>query len=1522
MSETPSEPVRSPLAPAGSPAGLTVIGIGASAGGLEAATQLLQAWPAYSGMALILVQHLDPKGGSMLAALLAPHTALSVCEAAEGMQLAPGKLYVIPPGTYLSANDGVLHLRPPTAPRGARMPFDFLLQSLAEQYGARAGCIVLSGTGADGTQGLRAIKAHGGVVAVQDPAEAGYDGMPRSAIGTGVADVVLPVAAIPAALAAHRVSAAETPGGKAAAVPPGGKADAVPPGGKADAVPSGGEATPAPSGRKADPAPSGGKAVAGPPGQRAAADPSAERADAAPAGERAAADPSAGRAGAAPPPEPDGQAVAGILELLRAETGHDFTLYKSGTLGRRIARRVALAGLRPTDVAGYHALLLAERAELDTLAGDLLIHVTSFFRDRAVFDALERTTIPALVAAHPADQPMRVWVAGCSTGEEPYSLAMLFLEQIEAAGRPSRLQVFASDVDAEAITFARDGAYSAASLEAVSPARLERFFVREDAGWRATPDLRSAIVFTVQDVLADPPFSRLDMVSCRNLLIYLRPDAQARIVEAFHFALGDGGILLLGSAESPPGAAGRFEAVSKAARIYRRVGVATPDRTAPSLQHPGSALVRPGEERRARAAAVPAAALRPAALAELGRRLVMDAYAPAAVLVDPAYTVLFSLGPTERYLRLPSGLATHELLAMARPGLRGKLRSALQAARDGKASVLERGLLAGGGHSRRFDLAVHPVAEAGGQMLLVCFLDAHRPERGEEAALPPGQASRVAELERELEATRAELQGTVRDLEVAGEEQRALNEEALSVNEEYQSTNEEMVASKEELQSLNEELTAVNSQLQETLERQRTTSDDLQNVLFSTNVATLFLDLDGRIRFFTPAIKALFAIIPGDVGRKLTDFAALTPDRTLAGDVTAVQERLEPLEREIEAPDGTWFRRRILPYRTGGGRVEGVVITFTDVTGRKAAARALEAAKMEAEAANAAKSRFLAAASHDLRQPLQTMALLQALLADAVTGEKAHSLVARQDTTLATVTGMLDALLDINGIEAGAVQPAVSVFAIDTLLERLRGEFAYIAEAKGVALRVVTCGQQVRSDAKLLEQMLRNLLANAVKYTRQGRILLGCRRHGGLLSIEVWDTGIGIRDADLATIFEEYYQVGNAARQRSLGLGLGLSIVRRLGDLLGHQVRVSSRPGQGSGFMVAVPRLAPAVPHRAPAADPDVIATEAGISILVVEDDPDLRDMLGELLRSQGHCVTTAVDGPQALVCVARSMPDLMLADYNLPNGPNGLELAARVRAEAGRALPVIILTGDISSATLRAVTLGGCAVLSKPVGLPQLRGAIARARAPVPGGQPVILVVDDDDGVRSALLEVLESDGRTVAGFPNGEAFLAAFRPADAACLLIDATLPGISGIDLLERLRAAGHAVPAIVITGQSDVPMAIRAMKAGASDFIEKPVDRTGLLASVARALEGSRDAATLAAWHGAAAAQIAALTPRQREVMTMVLAGQPSKNIAADLGISQRTVENHRSSIMHRTGAASLPALARLALAAGSGEVSVV
>ena len=649
-------------------------------------------------------------------------------------------------------------------------------------------------------------------------------------------------------------------------------------------------------------------------------------------------------------------------------------------------------------------------------------------------------------------------------------------------------------------------------------------------------------------------------------------------------------------------------------------------------------------------------------------------------------------------------------------------------------------------------------------------------------------------------------------------------------------------------------------------------------------------------------------------------------------------QTLAPIEREIEAQSGAWYIRRILPYRTQDNGVEGVVITFADITERKHTADALEAAKRQAELANVAKSRFLAAASHDLRQPLQTLALLQGLLAKTVEGERAQKLVARLDETLGAMSGMLNTLLDINQIEAGTVRAEMVSFPINDLLDRLRDEFTYHAQAQGLALRVVSCGLSIHSDPRLLEQMIRNLLSNALKYTKHGKVLLGCRRREGMLSIEIWDTGVGIPDEELQAIFEEYHQLDNAARERSRGLGLGLSIVQRLGNLLGHRVRVRSHPGKGSVFAIEVmlppSETASQRERRRHGIDDGIVeGVRRTGAILVVEDDPEVRELLELLLKDEGHRTATAPDGIAALELVARGTirPDLILADYNLPNGLNGLQLAAKLREKLHREIPVIILTGDISTDTLRDIARQDCVQLNKPVKLKELtqviqrllaniaiRGATARAPHPAEAasspGPPVIFVVDDDSHIREAIRAVLEEDGRTVEDYATCEAFLEAYRPGREACLLIDAYLPGMNGLELLQRLRDAGHRLPAIMITGNSDVPMAVQAMKAGALDFIEKPIGRSELLASVERALEQSRDSSKLFAWREAAANHIAGLTPRQRQIMELVLAGHPSKNIAADLGISQRTVENHRASIMKKTGSKSLPALARLALAA--------
>ena len=1463
--------------------GFPVVGIGASAGGLAACRRLLDALPDGHGIAFILVQHLDPTHESLMVDLLAGHTGMSVQQAVDGMTVEPDHLYAIPPGAYLAVRSGRLQLSEPSAPHGARMPFDFLLHSMAEEYGPRAVCVVLSGSGADGSLGLQAInRAHGFIIA-QNPEEAEFDGMPRSAIRTGDVDIVLPIAEIPEAIRGYASFLSE----------------ATPTSRVTDAGHFANDGTDDIESRQLQ------------------------------------------------------EHLGQIIDLLRTQTVHDFSLYKPGTLQRRIDRRMAMVSLPAGSTARYLDMLRQTPSELELLAKDLLIHVTSFFRDPKVFDLLSSDILPGLLSRRDNIEPLRLWVAGCSTGEETYSLAILLLEQLEASKRVVRLQLFASDIDAEAIATAREGLYPATIAEQVSPERLARFFSRESGGYRVLPELRAIVVFTVQDVLADPPFSRLDMISCRNLLIYLRPEAQAKVISIFHFALRQDGILLLGNSETSGRNHRSFEVINKTARLYRHISRGGPEETAIAI------TPSDGQQRTRLRLSPGRMASRTASLADLCRRLVLEAYAPAAILINSKHECLYSLGPIHRYLRMAPGLPNHDVLEMSRPGMRTQLREAIKQAGATKTRVISGGHVAVHGDVDSFNIEVHPVPSDELDLLLLCFVDTPTPQAGSHAPIIDSERPRIAELEHQLEVSRSDLHNAIRNLEISSEEQSEINEEALSVNEEYQSTNEELLASKEELQSLNEELTALNGQLQETLERQRTTADDLQNVLFSTDVATLFLDTGLNIRFFTPATRALFNVIPGDIGRPIADLNSLAIHGSMPDEARAVMAGAASWELEVQMPSGVWFNRRILPYRTHDNAVAGVVITFTDITERKRVAkdlervaRDLEQAKLSADIANHAKSRFLAAASHDLRQPLQTLALLSGVLAKTVVLAQSKALVARLDEALGGISGMLNTLLDINEIETGSVHAEMSDFPINTLLDRLRDQFSFHAEAQHLKLHVVPCSVEVHSDPRLLEQMIRNLLANALKYTSQGKVLLGCRRHPGMLSIEVWDTGIGIPESEHKAIFNEYHQLNNAERERSRGLGLGLSIVQQLGKFLGHSVRVRSVPGKGSGFSIEIPMpdLSPPLAARTSSASHDIHPMPPGhrtADILLIEDDLSVRDLLAQLLASEGHRITAASDGTAAINLVKNGTisPDLILTDYNLPNGMDGVKVTATLRGLLARRVPVIVLTGDISKETLRHIASHDSVQLNKPIKPAELSTVIQRL-LPLPGALPppvfrptappvpdavapaervhpakspqsaTIFVIDDDKAVCDAMRMVFELEGYAIETFGSAEEYLGKTHLQTVGCLLIDAYLPGMDGLDLLKKLIAEKHHLPAIMITGRSDVGMAVDAMKAGAADFIDKPVSTVELLDSVARALDRARDSSKAQAWQENASQHIAGLTERQRQVMDMVLAGHPSKNIAADLGISQRTEENHRASIMRKTGSKSRPALARLALAAGT------
>jgi two-component system CheB/CheR fusion protein len=1564
--ESPKDVAPSPLCD------FAVVGLGASAGGLEAVSKLLDFLPADGGVAFVLIQHLDPTHKSLMVELLSKHTAMKVLQASDRMPLERDHVYVIPPQAYLSIREGALHLSMPKERHGARMPFDFFLNSLAEECGERAMCAILSGTGADGSLGLKAVKASGGLVIAQDPAEAAYDGMPRNAIMTGAVDLVLPVAKIPEALVMHRRHI----------------------------------------------------------------------------------DPNTARKGAAPV-DRDHECLAQVIDLLDAKTSHKFGNYKPGTLLRRMERRMALTATK--DSHRYLELLRKDDHEREFLAKDLLIHVTSFFRDPKAFEHLSESIIPELVRRQTSGQSLRVWVPACSTGEETYSIAMLFLEEIAAAKQNIKLQIFASDIDADAVSFARNGLYSASIEADVTPERLVRFFVKEGDGYRVTSALRDAVVFTVQDLLVDVPFSRIDLVSCRNLLIYLRPEVQEKVLALFHFALREGGVLFLGTAESVGGLSDRFKPICEEQRIYRHVG----------RNRPGEVDFPIGTSEGTRVhwpRIVQQTSTQRSGLGDLSQHQLLEAYAPASVLINRKHEGLYYFGPTDRYLRIAAGDASSDVIAMAREGLRSKLRAVIQRASQEQAGVLiTDAQMDRDGEAIPVRIDVRRVESEGEALLLVSFVDGPKAEKeSRRSAASPTDAPQIAELERELDATRDELETAARDLATSREEFKAINEEAMSVNEEYQSANEELETSKEELQSLNEELTALNSQLHETVQRLRDTSNDLQNILNSSDMATLFLDSKLNIRFFTPLAKSFFSIIESDIGRPLADLARLSDDGDLLADARAVLVSSLPLSREIERDKRAWYMRRILPYRTQDNSVEGVVITFADISETKAAesaieaarsysagivdtvrqplvvlgadlcvisasrsfyrvfsvkpeetvgrqlgavndrhldvpalrgfldrllagetdiedyeieielpstgrrsllmnaqeirgstlvgrqilvaiddvternsvAAALEAARQQADRANRAKSRFLAAASHDLRQPLQTLSLLQGILAKKLKDDDSLRLVAKLDETLGAMSGMLNTLLDINQLEAGIVEPERIDFRVSDMLEQLKTEFAYHTESRGLDWRMVPCSLTVTSDRRLLEQMIRNLLSNAVKYTKRGKVLLGCRRRGNRLRIEVWDTGIGVPEEQIQAIFEEFHQLDNTARERTRGLGLGLSIVQRLADLLGHPIDVHSQSGKGSMFSVEVPvgqlsadKSAASIPSAA------VHPVDRTGAILVIEDDPSVQEMLELLLQSEGHRTAAAADGKGALTLAARGVirPDVIVADYNLPGGLNGLQVVTALRATLHREIPVVILTGDISAQTMREIAQQGCVQLNKPVraeGLTRLiqafltssrptaaKPSVPRSMEPAIGPQPLtVFVVDDEVGVRDAMRESLVAAGRPVEVFESGEEFLDACRPDRKGCLILDAGLPGMSGLQVLERLKAAGHGLPVIMITGNADVPMATAAMKAGATDFIEKPIRYENLLAAIDRAQKAAYDSTERSARRQAAVTRISGLTEREHEIMDLVIAGHANKEIAARLAISQRTVENHRASVMTKTGVASLPDLIRLVIAA--------
>ncbi len=864
VSLNPATRLSEPVAP-------RIIGLGASAGGLLPLEQFFGQVPANSGAAYIVVQHLDPTQKALLAVLLQRATAMPVREAEHEMRVVPDCVYVIPPNCELSVVHGKLHLETPAAPRGLRLPIDVLFSSLARDQGEQSVAVVFSGMGADGTLGLQAIKAVGGLTAVQQPDTTQFDAMPKSAIATGCADIVAPPAELPARILAYITQLA----------------------------------APAPVTQTES------------------------------------------ESGETAPSSPELAPMQTILRSLRERTRHDFSSYKPTTLRRRIERRMAIHAI-PT-LTEYADLLQHSNQEVDLLFKEVLIGVTSFFRDAAVWEHLAAEVLPDLLARRSAEQALRVWSIGCSSGEEAYSLAIVFTEAMQrlAPEHEFSLQIFASDLSPDAISVARRGHYPLSIRDDVSEDRLARFFSAHESYYRINQDIRDMVLFAQHDVLIDPPFTRLDFITCRNLMIYLDAGLQRRLIPLFHYSLRPGGVLLLGTSET----VGRFNLlfapISSKLRTYLRQDNAT----AVGLDFPVQPR-RPRLEKTKEIYVPPSTSTSteiPRNLQQAADQMLLQVYSPAAVVVSSQGDIVYISGHTGKYLEPAAGKANWNFYAMVREGLRTRLSDALHQAATQKEAVHLRGLTVKtpGGESQTVDVTVQALQDNAAlkDMFIVVFRDV-APVSARRVRRKSQSAEQAAELQQcldEIQALREQNHSTREELQSANEELVSTNEELQSTNEELQSTNEELSTSKEEMQSMNEELQTINAELQTKLDDLALAQSDLSNILNSIDIAILFLDQELNVRRYTDRAAKIINLRESDIGRPLSDLTTMLEYPTLQDDAAETLRTLATCEKEIHTTDKRWFSVRIIPYRRLDNVIDGVVLTLVDISASKALESSLRA---------------------------------------------------------------------------------------------------------------------------------------------------------------------------------------------------------------------------------------------------------------------------------------------------------------------------------------------------------------------------------------------------------------------------------------------------------------------------------------------------------------------------------------------------------------------------------------------------
>jgi two-component system CheB/CheR fusion protein len=1052
-----------------------VVGIGASAGGFDALVEFLHVMPANSGLAFIILQHLSPTPRSLSAELFSRHTAMSVRPAEDGMRLEPNCVYTSPSDKDIRVKDGQIRLSTPTEIRGRRLPVDQLFRSLGQDQRERAIGIVLSGTGSDGALGLKDIAANGGMVLVQAPETAQFDGMPRSAIATGLVAHVLPIPKMPRVLVSYARHAYVR----------------------------------APS--------------------------------------------------AIPAPVRSGDPVGKVLSLLQSGHGQNFTGYKQAMLVRRIERRMGLLNIG--KLADYAKRLRRDAAEVTALRKDLLIGVTEFFRDRQAWQALDKQVLRPLIAGKDNGEPIRAWVAGAGTGEEAYTLAILILARLKAMRKRRSVQIFGTDANEDSLNYARAGRYPSGIRSQISPEFLKRYFqeIKDDHHYQVSSELRESVIFGQHDLLADPPFSRLDLVTCRNLLIYIEPATQDRILLLCHFALRPRGYLFLGSAETVGTHEKLFKLVERKWRIYQRIGTTPRDqidwRVGTAKSRGSTFLPEPLSETG-----------RVALHANLTRGALFEHFAPPAVLVNERAEILYLSGSAERFLSPARPSAKTALLPRLPKSLRTQLPKAIR-----RVQLTQRPASIDGmskDKAGRATLEVLPIRSTPGESGAARYLIAFR-QNDSKTSVAQSRAAHT-QLQQELRATREDLQSAVGQLKTSNEELRASHEETTSVNEELQSMNEELESSKEELQSVNEELNTVNTQLQAKVGELEVANADLRNLLASNEVATICLDRSFRIKWFTPAAHRIFNLLRSDIGRPISDLSLAAVDSTLVENARSVLQTSAPRSQELEHK-GIQLRR-IVPYRAEGTQIAGVVITFTDITEAKRSALAQLEAKA---AANKRLEERVRERTEELGRLARELALAEVRERQSIARDLHDGL--GQELHAASIK--LDALRNSDGSRGS--HPALDEIALllESVVHEMRSLTAQlnppVLEQLGLIPAIEWLSEEMRRTyqlevfldddsapkhldsitASILFRAVRELLINVARHSKVKVAKIATRSAGDRLTVKVMDQGSG------------FAVTGPSANSTA---GLGLPALRERIAYIGGAFKIKSSPHRGTTATIQV----------------------------------------------------------------------------------------------------------------------------------------------------------------------------------------------------------------------------------------------------------------------------------------------------------------------------------------------------------------